>query len=278
MMTSDFIINATEENFEFEVVAYSQNTPVIVDFWAAWCKPCKVLSPMIEKIAVELDGAFRLARVDVDKNPNLALHYAVRTLPTLKAFSGGDIVGELVGVQPETRLMEFINHLQPPSPLMLSIEKGEGLLSMQDWSTAEEVFREVLDQSPYQPAALLGLAKSLLVQGKAHEANYLLLDFPTSALYSQAEKLQPLADAMIEHLEDALPMETDQDYAFNGAVRIAARGNLEGAIDGLLDILRQNRQYRGGAARKLVVALLELMDADEPLTRQYRSELANILF
>lgn len=278
MMASDFIINATEENFEFEVVAFSQNTPVIVDFWASWCKPCKVLSPMLERIAMELNGAFRLARVDVDKNPNLALQYSVRTLPTLKAFSSTEVVGEMVGLQPETRLVEFINRLQPPSPLMLSVEKGEGLLSMQDWKNAEGVFREVLDQSPSQPAALLGLAKSLLAQGQAHEAKYLLRDFPASPLFSQAEKILPLAETMVEHLENALPMETDQDFAFNGAVRIAMRGNLEGAVDGLLDVLRQNRQFRAGMARKLVVALLEMMDQDDPHTRQYRTELANILF
>lgn len=278
MMASDFIINATEENFEFEVVAFSQNTPVIVDFWASWCKPCKVLSPMLERIAMELNGAFRLARVDVDKNPNLALQYSVRTLPTLKAFSSTEVVGEMVGLQPETRLVEFINRLQPPSPLMLSVEKGEGLLSMQDWKNAENVFREVLDQSPSQPAALLGLAKSLLAQGQAHEAKYLLRDFPASPLFSQAEKILPLAETMVEHLENALPMETDQDFAFNGAVRIAMRGNLEGAVDGLLDVLRQNRQFRAGMARKLVVALLEMMDQDDPHTRQYRTELANILF
>lgn len=277
-MASDFIINATEENFEFEVVAFSQNTPVIVDFWASWCKPCKVLSPMLERIAMELNGAFRLARVDVDKNPNLALQYSVRTLPTLKAFSSTEVVGEMVGLQPETRLVEFINRLQPPSPLMLSVEKGEGLLSMQDWKNAENVFREVLDQSPSQPAALLGLAKSLLAQGQAHEAKYLLRDFPASPLFSQAEKILPLAETMVEHLENALPMETDQDFAFNGAVRIAMRGNLEGAVDGLLDVLRQNRQFRAGMARKLVVALLEMMDQDDPHTRQYRTELANILF
>jgi putative thioredoxin len=94
MMSPEFIIDVTEADFEYEVIAFSQNTPVVVDFWAEWCRPCKDLAVILEKLAHEAQGVFRLARVNVDQNPNLALRFAVRSIPNVKAFSGGEVVAE----------------------------------------------------------------------------------------------------------------------------------------------------------------------------------------
>jgi len=278
MMTSDFIIDATEANFEFEVLSYSQNTPVVVDFWAEWCRPCKVFSPMVERLAMEGNGVFRLARVDVDANPNLALRYGVRSLPTIKVFSGGDVVAELVGAQPENRLVEFISKITPPSPLSLALEKASSLLAVLRWKEAETIFRLVLEEAPNEPRALFGLAKALLAQGQGYDALYLLRDFPPSRFYTNAEILQPLAEAFVSLKEKALPEENDLDTAYINCLRLAARGNIEAGIDGLLDILRQDRRYRGNLARQTMLALLELLGEENVLTRQYRSELASILF
>ena len=120
MMASDNIVDVTEANFQYEVISYSENTPVVVDFWAEWCRPCKTLGPLLERLAHEAQGSFRLARVDVDANPNLALHYGVRSIPTVKAFSQGEVVGEFSGLQPEGRIREFLSRITPPSPLALS--------------------------------------------------------------------------------------------------------------------------------------------------------------
>jgi len=109
----------TDETFE-DVVLKAER-PVIVDFWATWCKPCKILSPMLERLVIEAHGSFRLARVDVDENPTLTLRFTVRNIPTIKAFSEGIVVGELVGIQPEARLREFIGKITPPSPLNLAL-------------------------------------------------------------------------------------------------------------------------------------------------------------
>src|SRR5665648_1254144 len=103
-MAADIIIDVTEADFEYEVIAYSQNIPVLVDFWATWCRPCKTLSPLLEKLAHEAVGSFRLAKVDVDANPNLALQYGIRTVPTVKAFSTAQVGGEFVGVPKEDRI------------------------------------------------------------------------------------------------------------------------------------------------------------------------------
>lgn len=277
-MSSDFIIEVSEENFEYEVLTYSQNVPVVVDFWAAWCRPCKQLSPMLEALANQAHGSFRLAKVDVDQNPNLALRYGVRSLPTVKAFAGGQVVGEMVGLQPVERLQEFLAKLEPPSALNLALEKAQGCLDEHLWEQAEQTFRAVIEASPENTGALLGLAKALLAQGESSEPVFILKNFPASPQYKKAELLRPLAEALSAYKEGSLPDETDLDAAYNNSLRMASRGKFLMALDGLLDILRQNKRYGGDKARQVFVALLEILGEEDPETRQYRAELASILF
>ncbi len=278
MTASEYIINVSEADFEYEVLSYSQNTPVVVDFWATWCQPCKALDPILEKLILEANGNLRLARVDTDDNPNLALRYSVRSLPTIKAFSQGQVVSEFVGMQPEPRLRDLLGKIIPPSPANLAIEKANGLLFLHQWSSAEKVFREILEQHPDLPSGQLGLAKTLVREGKIAEALVILHNIPASREFSQAEVLLPYANALKDFNENNLPEETDLDIAFKNSIRLGGRSNLPAALDGLLDILRQDRHYRNDQARLVMVSLLELMGEDDPQTRQYRSELASVLF
>lgn len=277
-MTSDYIIEVNETDFEYEVLSFSQNTPVVVDFWATWCRPCKTLSPLLENLAHEAMGAFRLAKVDVDENPNLAIQFGVRTVPTVKAISMMQVVGEFVGNQPEERVRAFLAKITPPSQYSLSIEKAESLLANHEWEKAEETFSELIEHHPNQPDLLLGLAKASLGLGDAFEALLILRNFPTSRQYARAEILLPYAESLAYFKKDQLPQEHDLDFAFQNAIRLASKGNLPSALDGLLDILRQEKRYRDGIAHKVVLSLLELLGEEDPLTRNYRTELATILF
>ena len=126
-MASEYIKIVTESDFEYEVIAYSNQIPVIVDFWAEWCRPCKTLTPILEKYAEEAQGTFRLAKVNVDDNPNLALRFSVRSIPNVKAFRDGQVVSEFLGLQPEPRVKEFIRNLAP-SQIDLLLEKGQSQL------------------------------------------------------------------------------------------------------------------------------------------------------
>ena len=277
-MASDHIITVTESSFEYDVIAYSQNTPVVVDFWAEWCKPCKMLTPFLEKLAEEAEGRFRLGKVDVDANPNLALRFSVRSIPTVMAFSQGRKVSDFAGLIPEPKIIEFINNILPPSPSDLLSQKGNSLLAAGDQEGAREAFLQALDLDERHPASMLGLMKIFLLQGNSADAHAIFRSFPARQEYNEAERLIPLMKAMEDFRNDRLPADTDLDAAFANSIRLATRGNTLASIDGLLDILRQDKRYRKDRARSVLLALLELLDPQNELTRQYRTELASILF
>lgn len=277
-MPSDFIISVTESSFEYDVIAYSQNTPVVVDFWADWCKPCRVLTPLLEKLANEAEGEFRLAKVDVDANPSLALRFSVRTIPTVIAFSQGRRVSDFAGVIPEKLIRDFIAKILPPQPSDLLAQKGNSLLAAGDVTSAEEAFLEALELNDQHPASLLGIMKVSLLKGQSSDAMQIYRAFPASQEYNAAEQLVPLIKAMEDFRGNKLPEETDLDAAFVNSLRLAARGNIFASIDGLLDVLRQDKRYRKDRAKQTILGLLELLDPEGEQTRKYRSELAAILF
>lgn len=277
-MTSDFIVDVSEADFEYQVLAYSQETPVIVDFWAQWCVPCKVLGPILENLTVENEGAFRLARVDVDQNPNLARQFRVSSVPTVKAFRDGVVVAELHGAQPEDRVREFLQTLLP-SEIDLSYEKGLSLLKLDRPYEAEESFRDVLDEIPGHTGALLGLSKSLLLQDETGEAIDILHNFPAGKEFTLAETLLPLAQVLERSKNSAADLEEDPlEAAYAQNIRLIRRGNFEAAMDGILDILRQDKRFHSGEPRKVMLGILELIGDENPISRQYRSELASVLF
>ena len=277
-MGMNHVIDVTESDFEYEVINYSLNIPVVVDFWAEWCIPCKTLEPVLIKLAAEGGGGFRLARVNVDQNPNLALKYGVHSIPAVKAISQGQVVGEFSSLQPERRIREFLAGIVPPSPITLALEKADNLTALYQWKDAEPVYLDVLTKQPENPAAMLGLIKIYLATQRSAKAKLLLGEFPESRLYSKAELLKPLARALTEFEKNILPEEQDMDFAYINCMRLVSRQNFEAALDGLLDIIKENRSYRGGEARGAYLGILELMGENNPLTRKYRSELTAALF
>lgn len=276
-MTSDFIIDVSEETFEFEVVNYSTHLLVIMDFWAPWSIPSRVQSPILARFAHEAQGQFRLARVNVDEQPRLAEKLNVRSLPSIKAFMGGRVVAEYAGVLNEAQLKGFIDRLLPRQGDLL-LEKGRSLLLLGDYTGSEKALKDYLAINRREPAGLLALARVLLIQGKGRDAQYVLAGFPASKEFNLAQTLKPFAKALVWYEEGADDATSPADASFKNALRLAQRGNLYATLDGLLDIIKFNRQYRNGWAREIYLAILLVLGEENPEVRQYRADLTNALF
>jgi len=272
---TNHIIDVTETDFQYEVLQYSRQTPVVVDFWAEWCQPCKLLSPILEKLANQANGSFRLAKVDVDANPNLSIRYNIRSIPSVKGFLNGDIVSEFVGLLPEPKIRQFLKELVPSSA-DLFLEKADSMMLIQNWKEAEENYRKALINNQ-SPAVLLGLAKSLLAQNKITEAQSILVDFPPSREFTVAEQLQQLS--LVLATEDKVAtLDNPIDMTYQRTLMLIRKGNLLAAMDGLLEVLREDKNFKNDEPRKILIALMEILGSNSEISRQYRQEMATILF
>ncbi len=273
----DYILEVSEADFEAEVVERSQHVPVIVAFTAPWCGPCRVLDPMLERLVRDAEGALVLAKVNVDDNPRLAHRFEVKGLPLVRVFVNGEVVAGFGGTPSEDQVRAFLRRFAPNQG-NLNRDRGLALLRLGRWAEVEEALRAVLAQHGDDPAARLGLAKALLAQGRPDEALEVLERFPASKEYREAQTLRPLAVALQRALQAPDESEDLLEAMYLRALRLVASGNLEAAMDGLLEVLRRDKGYRGGEVHQAALGVLALMDPDAAETRQYRQELAMILF
>lgn len=271
------IVSVDEANFEYQVLAYSERIPVLVDFWAQWSQTCQRTSPLLEALTKQNSGRFRLAKVDVDQNAPLAQRYQVHTVPTLKTFENGMITRQIVGIKTNIQVIDFVQEIVP-GPENLLIEKAASLIQAEKYREVEEISREILEDDSAQPRANLLLAKSLIWQGEYQEAKFILAQFPSSPEFQGAEKLRPLVEALGTIAGGQSPGVEPLDAVYLRAVKLISLGNIPAALDGLLDILRKDKGYRGNLPRDLILGVFELLGEDHPLTQEYRPQLANTLF
>lgn len=278
MAGAEKIIDVSDATFEYDVIQQSHERPVVVDFWAPWCGPCRTLGPILEGFASDPAFDFILAKINVDDNPNIAMRFGVQGIPAVKAFVNGQVEDEFVGAQPETRVRQFIQDLIP-NEADLALRSANSLLATRHWSEAEDALRELLLEYPNHPGASLNLAKALLAQAQGCEAERLLTESLKSPQMLQAERMLPLARYLcrIETTVDDYDIEP-VEAQYRRAAYLLQQGNLEAALDGLLEVLRQDKRYRKGEPKDAMLAIFELLGDGDPLTQTYRRELATVLF
>ncbi|MBL8092592.1 MAG: tetratricopeptide repeat protein [Anaerolineales bacterium] len=278
MPDSSNVIDVTEASFADEVLNRSHQIPVVVDFWAPWCGPCRALSPLLEKLATEGGGAWLLAKVNVDLTERLSAEYGVRGIPAVKAFREGQVVAEFTGAQPEPRVREFIRKLAP-SAADTALSEAAALLATRKWQAAVEAYRSARELDAASGPAALGLVQALVARGLGCEALDLLDEFPRSDEAVTAATFRALAEALCEVEPAESPIDDDPlDALYHQSARLFARGQWEACLDGLLDVLRSNKRFRDGAARKMMLSVFSLLGEGDPLTQRYRAELASVLF
>jgi putative thioredoxin len=275
LMPDDNILDVNEASFLTDVVERSKRQPVIVDFWAPWCGPCRMLSPTLERLAKEANGAFVLAKVNTDENQRLAAQYGVQGIPAVKMFRDGKVVGEFVGALPEPRVREFIKKYAPNQSDLI-VTAAQDLAQAHRWAEAEMAYQHALAVDPNNAQIALELSKVLLRLGKSADALILLEAIPSSAREADAaQKLRPAARWMCSAKTEGA-QEIDRMYA--QAAELACQAKYAEAMDYLLGVLRQNRSYRNGEAKEVMLGLFELLGVDDPIVREYQRQLANVLF
>lgn len=281
---NEWVMDVDEASFERDVIQRSASVPVIVDFWAEWCGPCRTLGPLLERLAAEQAGRFVVAKVDVDRNPQLAEAFAIRSIPAVKAVLGGRIVDEFVGALPEASLRQFIARLMP-TQADEAVARGLVAESSGDAATAEASYREALAEDPNHPAARLGLGR-LFEQTRPEEA-LVELERVLSGTPERVDADRIAARIRLQGADGGAEKElltrverdpNDLAARLELGKTLAAKGAHEEALQHLLEVVRRDRTFEDDAGRKAMLDVFELLGPRHPLTERYRDTLAQLLF
>jgi putative thioredoxin len=284
---NSLVYDASDADFETAVVEHSRHTPVVVDFWAEWCGPCRTLGPLLEDLAAEYGGKFVLAKVDVDQNPQLAAAFGVRSIPMVVGFRDGRPLASFLGAQPEAAIRDFLAQLLP-SPAEEMVAEARELLGRGDRIAAGAILRDAVEADPRCDGALLALAELAADRDDVEEALELLARIaPGSPERQEADRLAARlriaaaggAAADTRELENRLAADPDDHSArFALAQSLAASSRYEEALQNYLEIVRRDRAYDDDAGRKAMLDVFDVLGNDHELTERYRSELAKVLF
>lgn len=282
MSNSPYIIDVTLENFQQVILEGSMQQPVLVDFWADWCAPCKALMPTLHKLAEEFQGQFILAKVNIEEQPELAQQFQVKSVPTLMLVGEGQLLDQFNGVKPESEIRAFLKqHLTNPVDAFkeqIKLLIGEGELDQ-----AQEMLQQAITQLPEDTDLQIDLARVLLQKNLATEAKAVLENLP------EAEKARPQVKGLMAGLKfaeiapsaeqlAALGEREDSEANYLKAMAALLQGEHEQALERLLNLLRDDRAYQEGVAHKTLLEVFAMLGEGNPLVVKARRKLYTLMY
>ena len=291
---TDLIRDVEETTFMTEVVEASMTTPVIVDFWAPWCGPCKTLGPQLEQAVTAAKGAVKMAKVDVDRNQQIAAQLQIQSIPTVYAFWQGKPVDGFQGAVSANEVAEFVKRTvalgggAEDDGLAEAVTAAEEMLDNGEAVDAAQTFAAVLGEEPENPEAYGGLIRAHLALGELDQAEVLIGDAPAAiaasaeveaaraqlVLARQATNAGPVAELMAAVEADP----DDHQARFDLAAALLANGEAEPAIDQLLDLFRRDREWNDGAARTQLFTIFDALKPTDPIVLKGRRRLSSMIF
>jgi putative thioredoxin len=292
-MTADALVtDTTTQTFVKDVIEASKQQPVLVDFWAPWCGPCKQLTPILEKVVRAAKGKVKLVKMNIDEHPAIPGQMGIQSIPAVIAFSNGQPVDGFMGALPESQVSDFIKRLVK-EPIEAddsteALKTAEEVLAHGDAATAASIFAEIAAAEPENIAALTGMVRAYVRAGEIEQAKQTLALIPQAKqndpavataraaleLAEQAKAVGPIGD--LEQKVAANP--ADHQARFDLAVALNAKGRREEAVEHLLTIVRRDRKWNDDAARKQLVQFFDAWGAADPTTVEGRKKLSSILF
>lgn len=279
--------DVSEPEFAARVLEASKQVPVLVDFWASWCGPCKMLAPTLTKLADAYNGRFMLAKVNTDEEPRLAREYGVRALPTVKVFKDGRVVDEFMGVLPEPAVRAVIErHVEHESDKLR--RQAEASLEAGDTATARRLLEEAAELDPDNPAVKIATAKMLMFTGAADRAQFILQSLPVDVSmnpevkrlqaqigFAQVASTAAFDESELERIVSTDPKDLQARYRLSA--KKVLRGDYEGALEQLFEILRQDRSFEDDAGRRGMLSVFEILGGSGELVSRYRAKMLNML-
>jgi len=286
-----FIMDGTTEGFAVDVVQASMDGPVLVDFWADWCGPCKQLTPVLEKVVTQAAGAIKLVKINADQNQQLAQHMRVQSLPTVMAFKNGQAVDGFMGALPESEVKKFIEKQigggMAPSPVEQMLEQADATLEAGDAEMASQMYQQILQAEETNPLAFAGLIRALVALGDLDSAKQVGEAAPADAKSPELDSAKAALELALQaadagdtaELEAAITANPkDHQARFDLSAALMAKGDQEGAMTQLLESIAIDRTWNEEAARKQLLTLFEAFGPTHELTLSGRRRLSSILF
>lgn len=283
---SEFAFDVSIEEFEAKVLIPAETVPVVVDFWAPWCEPCKVLKPMLEKLAEEYKGRFILAKVNSDESPELAQHFGVRSIPSVKVLFRGQLVDEFNGAIPESQIRAFLDRIAlPEGPEQINLrEQAAALVAEGKLDDALAILVQASQANPQDQAIQLDAVDVLMQLGRKDEAKQLLAgDYANEPERANALRARL---ALLDGAADTAPLEArlaanpdDHAARLELSKAYAAQSRFREALDAALEVVRRDRFFDEGAGRKAILALFEALSGEQydDLVREFRRKLSAAL-